>query len=588
MDLDAHLVQLIEKLDKIDGYYLPGSDLEARWVADAPSRRVLSPSRSALALSGKPFDAVEAHLPVRCPPTIRLDAGPREVYNFAVAHGWDAWAKGPVMDARRVGSWAHLQAVWSDLIATWGEQPFFLQANVRGRDATVAFAAYEGRLLGTAFLDKLQVTGDGKCWAGEVNDCPEALHQAIGKLVDHLGWTGGGELEFVRDAGGDLWLIDLNHRFPAWIHGATLAGKNLPGLLMEAATGVKPMAQRCESRQFTRVVLEVPVLTDLPLPPPPKDPAPGILPSKMLVSAPGGLPDLMRRLARTDGPAPDESEPEGPREAPPPIDPKLAHSIDAAVAANQPSPARILLEDWARDRFDLVKRVIARPRPVRLTPGYSIKTNPDARLMEMARLAGFRAEAISLEEAFWAREMGFRLDEMIYNGPVPIDHARLDGERFHVVFADSLESFTRLCGLQPRVASVIGLRLSPFGVGSRFGSSLADPVRFRAITDAIIRHLPYDVDFGVHYHVQSSSIGTAGWLGNTRAFIELAKSLETVTERAIRVFDVGGGWTSESFVPFLSDDLDPLLAHLHERLPGVEEVVCEPGKAVCEQSQILL
>jgi hypothetical protein len=54
---------------------------------------------------------------------------------------------------------------------------------------------------------------------------------------------------------------------PAWVHGATLAGQNLPALLVQGATGLRAKPSPRRSEEFTRIVLEVPVNEDYPLPP---------------------------------------------------------------------------------------------------------------------------------------------------------------------------------------------------------------------------------------------------------------------------------------------------------------------------------
>jgi diaminopimelate decarboxylase len=75
------------------------------------------------------------------------------------------------------------------------------------------------------------------------------------------------QLEMVRDMAGQLWLLECNPRFPAWIHGATIAGQNLPAMMVERATGRPAQAQRAAaSKEFTRVVLKVPVRPQFPLP----------------------------------------------------------------------------------------------------------------------------------------------------------------------------------------------------------------------------------------------------------------------------------------------------------------------------------
>ena len=39
---------------------------------------------------------------------------------------------------------------------------------------------------------------------------------------------------------GDLYLIEINPRFPAWVYFATGAGVNLPARLLTAALGEEP------------------------------------------------------------------------------------------------------------------------------------------------------------------------------------------------------------------------------------------------------------------------------------------------------------------------------------------------------------
>ena len=57
------------------------------------------------------------------------------------------------------------------------------------------------------------------------------LHIALLPFLHFL----GGELEMIQDLSGDLWAIDLNIRFPAWIFSTAYSGFNLPGNMMEHA-----------------------------------------------------------------------------------------------------------------------------------------------------------------------------------------------------------------------------------------------------------------------------------------------------------------------------------------------------------------
>ena len=591
LDLPLHLEQIRHRLATSGGYFLPASDLEARWLANAGIKSVLIPSAETFDRTVKPFEKVSEILPAKVPEFIDLSTDPRDIYNFAVSHGWKVWLKGPVMDARRVYNWPHFQATWAELLTTWGRESFFLQREISGLDVTVAFAANQGKLLGAAFMEKRQITAEGKCWAGDVTECPADLFEAIENFTQQLNWTGGGELEFVRDEAGQLWFIDLNYRFPAWIHGATLAGINLPGLLIEAVSGIAAAPATSSGRQFTRLVLEIPVLNQMQLPAPPtfRETKRGAVSGKLSSSSPGGLPQLMQRLSPTATPGAKFKINEELTEHEQKYLPKM---LKESVLKNEPSdfqtPNRVFLADTVDAPFKLMKKLAAARRPVRLSPAYSIKTNPDRRLMEAALKAGFRAEGISMEELLWAREVGFRFEDMVYNGPVPLVERHLEGQAIHVVFADSLESFVRLCKLRPLVAKNIGLRLRPFDVNSRFGIQLESLDQFKAIAAAVREHLPAGVGFGVHQHHQSSVTGQKSWLKQTQAFLEQARTLENICGRKIEICDIGGGWTSESFSPFVANLLDPLLGDIKNILSHVQEVIIEPGKAICEQSQVLV
>ena len=589
--MPLHLEQIRHRLDTSSGYFLPGSDLEARWLASADIKSVLIPPAKTFERTVKPFEKIVEILPAKIPEFIDLRTDPRDIYNFAVSHGWKVWLKGPVMDARRVYNWPHLQSTWDELLTTWGRESFFLQREISGLDVSVAIAAHQGKLLGAAFMEKRQITAEGKCWAGDVTECPADLFEAIKNFTRQLNWTGGGELEFVRDAAGQLWFIDLNYRFPAWIYGATLAGVNLPGLLIEAVSGVTAAPAPSASRQFTRLVLEIPVLNQMQLPAPPtfKETKRGMVSGKLSSLGPGGLPQLMQRLSptATSGAKFKLSEELNEYEQK-----YLRKVLKEFVLKNDPSdfltPNRLFLAKTAEAPFKLMRRLAAKRRPVRLSPAYSIKTNPDRRLMEAALKAGFRAEGISMEELLWAREVGFRYEDMVYNGPVPLVEKHLEGQAIHVVFADSIESFVRLCKLRPLVAKNIGLRLRPFDVKSRFGLQMESLDQFKAITAAVREHLPAEVGFGIHQHHQSSSTGQKFWLRQTQAFLEQARTLENICGRRVSICDIGGGWTSESFQPFVADLLAPLLGDIQNVLSQVQEVIVEPGKAICEQSQVLV
>ena len=51
----------------------------------------------------------------------------------------------------------------------------------------------------------------------------------------------------IEDLAGDLWMIDFNVRFPAWIFASTFSGCNLPGMLIEHAMYNDSLKRRISS-----------------------------------------------------------------------------------------------------------------------------------------------------------------------------------------------------------------------------------------------------------------------------------------------------------------------------------------------------
>ena len=160
--------------------------------------------RAALKRIAKP--AVEAHqgLPVKIPPFVSSDLSDWELHAFCREHDWRVWLKGPYYDAARVPGWDSFVAARAALTKVWSTEKLFLQAHVSGYEELVMLAAYRGELLGCVAMRKRDVTAEGKTWAGDVGPVDPAFEKELRRIVRELNWTGGGELEMVRDAADQL------------------------------------------------------------------------------------------------------------------------------------------------------------------------------------------------------------------------------------------------------------------------------------------------------------------------------------------------------------------------------------------------
>jgi hypothetical protein len=261
IDLRSH-VSFVASVLAQGALWLSGLDLEVQLLARRlrADRRLPCPPASAVALARKPPVAIGKRLGLAIPPFLPCaPASDQQLSHFCRTHGWPIWVKGTTYEAVPIWSWYEMAPVLSRMAGAWGgRDQVFVQTHVDGQDVTIAFAAWRGTLLGAAFLEKLDRTHEGKAWSGRVGPVPGDIERRLRAFVRATRWSGGGEIECVRDPLSRLWLLECNARFPAWIYGATLAGYNLPARLIEAVTGERGLHGNAPgSRTFTRVVVEV-------------------------------------------------------------------------------------------------------------------------------------------------------------------------------------------------------------------------------------------------------------------------------------------------------------------------------------------
>ena len=592
LNLEAYADKVREILDD-GGLWISGSDLEAMWLASIfpdGHQNLLAPPGGALKRIAKPAVEALATLPLKVPTFVSTDLPDWELHAFCREHDWRLWLKGPYYDAARTPSWDSFVAARNALTKVWSTDRLFLQAHVSGYEESVMLAAYEGELLGCVSMRKRDITPAGKTWAGDISDVDPEFEAPLRAIVKELNWSGGGELEMVRDATGELWLLEMNPRFPAWVHGATIGGHNLPALLVQAASSINARPCKPQASEFTRVVLEVPVREDYPLPALP-EPFAGAVGHSM--KHPSGLTSLAERMHKAELELIEIAEPANDEPARAPQVPKsFLADIAAYDFTEMQTPQFLYLDSTAESLF---KRASERARrlssnEVQVVSGYSIKTNPDERLIHLALDNGFLAEAISLLEVHKALETGFRPDQVVLNGPGKWwPDGMMPRERLHAVFCDSVADLNRCVdaiGKGEMASKHVGIRIRTPNVVSRFGIPLDSPDTFASLVEAVGR-LPTDTAFGVHFHMASSNIGVANWWHLFESMIKWCRSIERLTGRTIEILDIGGGWFPDDW----HSDEDSKFGHAVETvkamLPGVRQIVSEPGKAMAQPAMAL-
>ncbi len=548
LDLDLYGEQITELLDG-GALWISSVDLEIMWLASVfpdGHTNLLSPNMSALRKIAKPDVIGFRNLPVNVPPFINTERTDWDLHAFCRQHGWKVWLKGPYYEAARTSSWDAFERVRGILSSAWSTDRLFLQSHVTGYEESICFAAYQGEIVDSVYMRKRELTEEGKTWAGDVTRVPDEFEASLRQAVADLRWTGGAELEMVRDTAGQSWLLECNPRFPAWIHGGTITGHNLPAMLIEKATGRPAIRPLSHGQEFTRVVLEIPVKSNFPLPSLP-EPFPGVAGHSM--KHPSGtlaLAERLQKLRIIEGTANDESQSnDGLRNEETSVPPTFVEDVKTYDFERIETPSWIFMNRTAASGFDRAAEMslALTTDDVKVTNAYSIKTNPDEKLIGLALKSGFLAEAISLLEVQKALNVGYRTDQVILNGPGKWwPNGLMPDGPIHAVFADSigdLEYTIAQIEHQTFSSEIVGVRLR--APGSRFGIPLDHPKDLARLTTAI-KTIPPEARLGIHFHMASSNIGVRQWWHLFESMLRWCCSVESLSQRKIHCLDIGGGW----------------------------------------------
>ncbi|WP_457562453.1 ATP-grasp domain-containing protein [Caminibacter pacificus] len=136
----------------------------------------------------------------------------------------------------------------------WGF-PLLVQEVVSGIEINYVGLA-NAELLGGVGIKKLTTTDLGKVWSA-VSIKNEKLLEMAKKFVEVTGWRGAFELEAIAN-GNDVYLIEINPRFPAWVYFATMLGINLPKMMVDIIKGEKvtPNLEYPVEKMYVRYVDE--------------------------------------------------------------------------------------------------------------------------------------------------------------------------------------------------------------------------------------------------------------------------------------------------------------------------------------------
>ncbi|MDP7420877.1 MAG: ATP-grasp domain-containing protein [bacterium] len=146
--------------------------------------------------------------------------------------GFPAMIKGCFYEAYRAESYGDAHSLFNKVSQKWG-LPVLVQQFVSGDDYNlIGLGSGTGRLLGAVAAKKLLLTQMGKIWTAVTIDNP-AMLEICRSFMEATKFSGGFELEFRITKSEEIYLLEINPRFPAWVYLAAAAGVNLPQRYLE-------------------------------------------------------------------------------------------------------------------------------------------------------------------------------------------------------------------------------------------------------------------------------------------------------------------------------------------------------------------
>ncbi len=161
-----------------------------------------------------------------------------ELYNLQ-GFSFPLVVKGKFYDAYIAANMAQAVQYFHKIASKWGV-PVVVQEFIKGTEVNViALGDGKGNTIAAVPMKKQFITDKGKAWAGITVSDTKMLDLTY-KIISQTQWRGGMELELIRDDKGELQLIEINPRIPAWVYLAVGAGQNIPEALVRLALGENP------------------------------------------------------------------------------------------------------------------------------------------------------------------------------------------------------------------------------------------------------------------------------------------------------------------------------------------------------------
>ena len=188
---------------------------------------------------------------LRTPPTAKIvqgDSAAASTFGFpVVVKPRQSWIQNPNGTLSRYSAYdvydaAQVAAVLEALPGKEG----LVQPNIPGQLCAVAGVSWKGDLVCALHQASIRIwpLRAGVSSYAETIPPNAELEEAVGRLLQAIGWSGLFQAQFIRNPSGEYYLIDLNPRVYGSLALAGAAGLNLPGIWADLLLGRQPAVGR--------------------------------------------------------------------------------------------------------------------------------------------------------------------------------------------------------------------------------------------------------------------------------------------------------------------------------------------------------
>jgi len=204
---------------------------------------------------------------------------------------------------------------------------------------------------------------------------------------------------------------------------------------------------------------------------------------------------------------------------------------------------------------------------------YSVKANPNIKILEYIQKMGGSFEVASLGELKAVLSIGALPTEIIFVGPGKTDKALMVAieSGIHCVVAESAHEIDRINILASKGNKKVSVALRINFNRGKGAISMGGVTQFGMEPEIAIRVLANSASYkqinfmGLHTYMGTGVLEPSAILNQTKSFLDQADSIETKSGTKLYFLDAGGGWG----IPYFDSDHEPDWEQIQPRLESL-------------------